>query len=106
MLLARARPATRFLYDFHFYHHVSHPYIQRLREQFMADLDRARPSMFVRVDRRARLGGPDTSQDFEALTRYLSANYVRAVDGEGYEIWTRRGAAESSSATPRGPTSP
>ena len=35
MLLARAQLATPFMYDFHFYHHVSHPYIQRLRRRFL-----------------------------------------------------------------------
>ena len=40
MLLAEAKLSTRFMYDYHFYHHVSSPFVQELRHSFMANLAR------------------------------------------------------------------
>jgi hypothetical protein len=90
MLLARATPATPFLYDFHFYHHVSSPYIERLRRRFLAALERAPPRYFIRIDRPGRFAGPDTSANFDELAGFISARYVKAVTRAGYEIWQRR----------------
>src|SRR5262245_27919401 len=47
MLRARARLATSFIYDFHFYHHLEEPYIQSLRRRFLAELDRAHPRFVI-----------------------------------------------------------
>jgi len=47
MLMARAPLATRFLYDFHFYHHISSPYIQALRREFMNELAAAKPRFII-----------------------------------------------------------
>jgi hypothetical protein len=81
MLEARARLATRFMYDFHFYHHVDTPYIVRLRRQFVRQLAAVRPRFVIRVfDGRPWPGGPGTSREFPALEAFLEAEYrvVRA----------------------------
>ena len=44
----RAREPSRFLYDFHFHHDVSHPYVRRLRAELMGAL-RLRPPAAVVV---------------------------------------------------------
>ena len=46
LLRASAREPSRFLYDFHFYHDVGHPYVRRLRAELM-DALRTRPPAAV-----------------------------------------------------------
>jgi hypothetical protein len=90
MLEARAPLATRFMYDFHFYHHVDTPYIVRLRRQFVRQLAAARPRFVIRVfDGRPWPGGPGTSREFPALEAFLEAEYRVVRSGETYNILER-----------------
>ena len=90
MLMARAPLATRFMYDFHFYHHVNHPYVAALREEFMAELSAAHPRFIVDVfENKPWPNGPETSRDFPALQKHLEAHYRLAQLGESYRIWER-----------------
>jgi len=87
MLLARAPLATSFLYDYHFHHHVSAPYIADLRHRFLRELSSARPSFVIEVETmRPWPKGKDTSSDFPALREFITANYAPAMQGEGYTI--------------------
>ncbi len=90
MLLARAVPSTRFLYDFHFFHHLSDPYIERIRREFLDELRKAPPRFVVAVERRGRLAGPNTARTFAALDAFLADRYERSVVTDGYTIWERR----------------
>jgi hypothetical protein len=87
MLLAGARPATRFLYTFHFYHHVDHPLIRSIREEFLSSLQ-ARPPRFLleSVGDRAP-SGVGTALRFEAFDRWRDGGYHVAESGERYRIW-------------------
>lgn len=90
MLEARAPLATRFMYDFHFYHHVDTPYIVRLRRQFVRQLTAARPRFVIRVfDGRPWPEGPGTSRGFPALEAFLDAEYRVVRAGETYSILER-----------------
>ncbi|MEP6914166.1 MAG: hypothetical protein ABJC89_00910 [Acidobacteriota bacterium] len=89
MLIARAPLGMPFLYDFHFYHHVSSPYVRQLRQRLLDSFAASPPRFVIRVPRLA-FAGPDTSMAFPELDRFLSARYEKAVDGQGYEIWQRR----------------
>ena len=73
MLETRARIATPYVFDFYFYHHVSHPYIQRLRADFMNDLQTASPRFIIEVTAidKPWITGPDTSRDFPELRAFL-----------------------------------
>ena len=87
MLRSRARLATPFVYDFHFYHHVSSPYIQQLRARFVTALYHARPTYVIRVlSRKPWVQGVDTSRDFPELDYFLSLHYRLALSGDGYQI--------------------
>ena len=70
--------ATRFLYDFHFFHDAGHPTIERFRDEFVRALS-ARPPRFVVVFAQ---GWPEGKLDritrFAALNAFLETNY-RAV---------------------------
>lgn len=78
LLRLGAPAATRFIYDFHFFHDVEHPTIQRLRTEFVRDLA-ARPPRFVVVFTRGWPSGKlERITRFPALNDFLEANY-RAV---------------------------
>ena len=90
MLIARARLATPFLYDFHFYHHVSTPYVQELRRRFMARLEAAPPRFVIRIEtRKPWVQGEDTTRDFPELQRFLAARYAVGLAGDGYDVLVR-----------------
>lgn len=90
MLRARARPGTAFVYDFHFDHHVSSPYIQALRARFVNELDERRPRFLIRIHRPNRFSGSDTSSSFPALETRMHAAYRRVLADADYEVWERR----------------
>jgi hypothetical protein len=95
MLEARARLATRFMYDFHFYHHVDTPYIARLRRQFVRQLAAARPRFVIRVfDGRPWPAGPGTSREFPALDALLASEYRVVHGGATYDILERIGSPQ------------
>ncbi|MEM6930735.1 MAG: hypothetical protein AAF602_27625, partial [Myxococcota bacterium] len=70
MLLAEAELATPYVYAFHFYHHVSTPYIRGLKRHFIHHFDRAEPDYVVRAKpTRPWVRGRDTSRRFPRLER-------------------------------------
>jgi hypothetical protein len=92
MLIAEARPATPYLYDFPFYHHVSAPYTSELRGRFLEALREARPRYVIEVpgEDKPWVKGRDTTRDFNKLRRFLESNYVEAGVRNGYVVYTRR----------------
>jgi hypothetical protein len=90
MLLARARLATRFMYDFHFYHHISSPYIQKLRREFMNELSESKPRFIIEVlENKPWPQGPDTTREFPELQLYLQQRYHAVQIGQTYRIHER-----------------
>ncbi len=92
MLLSRARLATPFVYDFHFYHHVSSAYIQELRRRFIAALSGARPRFIIQVvaPDKPWVGGEDTTMEFPELASLIASNYAVVSSGQGYIIYGLR----------------
>jgi hypothetical protein len=87
MLMAEAPLATRFLYSFHFYHHVSTPYIQALRAEFLSQLRARRPRFIIETTIPPPWPvGLDTTRDFPELQRLLAANYRVALLGQGFTV--------------------
>jgi len=87
MLLARAKPATPYIYDYYFYHYISDPYIQTMRARFIADLKQEPPRFIIRtVGGQLRPSGLDTTDRFVELEEILNENYETATTGERYEI--------------------
>ena len=90
MLEARAPLATRFMYDFHFYHHVDTPYIARLRRQFLRQLSESRPRFVIQVfEGRPWPGGPGTTRDFPLLQTLLDTEYRVVREAETYRVLER-----------------
>jgi hypothetical protein len=91
MLISKARLATRFVYTFHFYHHVSTPYIQSLRRQFIRQVRASKPRYVIVVDQRLQpfVYGPDTTRSFPELDNMLRFQYRTAYRGKDYTIFER-----------------
>jgi hypothetical protein len=79
------------MYDFHFYHHVSRPYIHELRTDFMSELAARKPRFIVQVTKDKPWPiGPDTTREFPELTRFLEQHYEPAREAAAYRILQRR----------------
>lgn len=90
MLLARSRLATSFLYDYHFYHHVSDPLVRALRWRFIRELDAAAPRFIVEVpEEKPWVWGPDTTREFPELQARLARDYAVRLDRGGVRVYER-----------------
>ncbi len=92
MLETRAHIATSYIFDFYFYHHVSEPYIQSLRADFMSDLKVANPRFIIEVTAidKPWVSGEDTSRKFPELRTFLNENYSITIQKDDYVIYERR----------------
>ncbi|HEY9076396.1 MAG TPA: hypothetical protein VIO61_07620 [Anaerolineaceae bacterium] len=90
MLISKARLATPTVYDFHFYHHLENPYIQRLKREFLTALRKTPPRFIVEIDPDKPYPiGSAATREFPELRQYLSSFYSIAEVGEGYFIYER-----------------
>jgi hypothetical protein len=91
MLMARAPLATRFMYDFHFYHHINSPYVARLRREFMNELGVRQPRFIIQVfEDKPWPAGTNTTREFPDLQAFLERRYTTAQQGGTYRILERR----------------
>ena len=86
LLRLKLRQPTTFVYDFHFYHHAEHPYIERLRARFLRELAEAPPKVVVLFKDvwPDRGDEPHRLQRFPRLQEWLRRNYRVAVDHDDY----------------------
>lgn len=91
MLITKAQIATPFVYEFHFYHHVSNEYIKNLRKRFMRELNSIKPRFIIKSNtNRPWISGLDTSNNFEELADFINNNYSEAVSGNEYIIYEKK----------------
>lgn len=92
MLETRAPIATPYVFDFYFYHHVSDPYIQALRADFMNELQKASPRFIIEVTAidKPWISGEDTSREFPQLRAFLDVHYLVTIQKDDYIIYERR----------------
>lgn len=92
MLETRAPIATSYVFDFYFYHHVSNPYIQSLRSDFMKQLQESKPRFIIEVTAidKPWVSGEDTSRDFPELRTFLAGQYSITMEKEDYIIYELR----------------
>src|SRR4029453_16820621 len=79
------------LRDFYFYHHVSDPYIQNLRKDFIEKFAAAKPRFVIRVlaEEKPWVKGPDTTRSFPELETILSTQYHVVKERDDYQILER-----------------
>jgi hypothetical protein len=90
MLQTRAPIATEYVFDFYFYHHISNPYIQNLRNDFMNQLQASRPRFIIEVTSADKpwVGGDDTTRTkFPELQIFLDENYSITIQKDDYVIY-------------------
>lgn len=92
MLETRAHLATPYIFDFYFYHHISDPYIQSLRTDFLDDLRESRPRFIVEVTAidKPWITGDDASREFPALRAFLDEHYSVTIQKDDYVIYERQ----------------
>ena len=90
LLRARLTQPTRFLYDFHFFHHPGSAMIQRLRGELMRDLRVRPPALVVLWEPGWPAGGYERIEAFPALAAWLADHYTLAHQGDGYRIHAKR----------------
>ncbi|MDM8557616.1 hypothetical protein [Candidatus Parabeggiatoa sp. HSG14] len=89
MLVSKAVVATPYLTDFQFYHHVSNPYIQKLRKNFMTKLKGEMPTFIIEVYETSRVSGLDTTDKFPKLRKFIEQHYDKDYTGNGFDIFRR-----------------
>jgi hypothetical protein len=87
MLRSEAVIATPYMEDYTFYHHVSNPYIQLLRHDFMRRMQEQKPRFIIELLKKPDLSGPDTSTEFPELQSFIQENYVVLQENRGYAVF-------------------
>jgi hypothetical protein len=90
LLRQRLRTPTRFLYDFHFFHHEDAPMIARLRAELVDGLAAQRPPLIVLCQYGWPAGGYERIERFPALHDLLRTRYRLDREGPGYRIYAKR----------------
>ncbi|MBE0671076.1 MAG: hypothetical protein IH588_10845 [Anaerolineales bacterium] len=94
MLETHTPIATSYVFDFYFYHHVSNPYIQSLRMDFVHQLTTASPRYIIEVTSidKPWVSGEDTTRDFPELRAFLMENYSVTIEKDDYIIYELDGS--------------
>ena len=100
MLISEAVVATPYVYDYHFYHHVSEPYIRELRRRFMRRLVKEPPRFVIDVTAKPTVGGEDTTTEFPELSELIERRYSVAHAGDGFRILLMEEDVRAGSADP------
>ncbi len=91
MLDAEAKIATPFIYHFHFYHHISSPFIQKLRKRFLKSFNEAKPRFVVEGKlKRPFVNGYDTTTQFQEFEDILREQYEPVMKRSDYYVWERK----------------
>jgi hypothetical protein len=90
LLRLRTAEPTRFIYDFHFFHDVDRPIIQRFRAEFVRDLQAHPPRAIVVFEEGWPAGGYERLESFPALNALLDHDYQLDGGGPGYRIYAKR----------------
>lgn len=89
MLRSQAVAATPYVTDFQFYLHVSNPYIQKLRKDFIEKMNQKKPAFILDVYARAKVHGIDTSYHFPELEGIIQSYYRKDYETEDFAVFKR-----------------
>lgn len=90
MLASKAVLATPYITDLQFYHHVSTPYIQTLRQDFMTRLEAEKPRFIIDVYAGRKISGLDTTYEFPELRDFIKQHYYKDYTGSDFDIYRRQ----------------
>ena len=89
MLRQQVLPATPFLYDYHFHHHVGSRINEELRVAFMDDLEENPPEMFMAAKAFPKVSGLNTSDSFPARDAFLAQGYRVVENDDAFVVYLR-----------------
>lgn len=90
LLLAEARLATRYVGSFLFLHHIDQPYVQAAQRDFIAQLERQPPRLFMVMTDFTRPSGPGTMTAIPGLQAFLETHYEPLWETPAFRFWQRR----------------
>lgn len=88
--LAGVKPATAHITYEAFYHHVSHPYTQRIRSEFVQKLHDTMPDIIIRERYLFIPAGSDSTNQFEAFDQFIAEHYVIDKQTDYYTFYLRK----------------
>ncbi len=86
----RYKPPTRFLYDVCFFQDIEHPYIKKIRAEFLHDLKSRPPAYFVLFKKSWPLRDYERLETFPELRNWLHENYVIEISSDFYHLYHRK----------------
>ena len=89
MLLLQQPMVTRFVLTFHLFHNIQHPYIQKLRAEFLKTLQARRPKIIAVYKTGWNENSSESIKKFPALADWLGKNYKMTIDKNYYQIFER-----------------
>ncbi len=88
MLLTKAKPATHTIWGEVLFHHVSHPFVKKLRKDFLEQLTASEPRFIIRSKNPMDyVEGVDCTQSFPGFDAYVAENYFPALESKDFRIW-------------------
>jgi hypothetical protein len=90
LLRLRVRQPTRFVYDFHFFHHVETPVVRALRAELIRGLDARPPRFVVLFEQGWPAGGYERIQGFPELAERLASRYDIVETSASYRLYAKR----------------
>jgi hypothetical protein len=101
MLRTGAEPGTRLIYTYMFHHHVSQPYTQDLRREFIRALKAGKPRFIIEIHQIwGWVTGEDTSPRFPELRNALKSDYRSVRETSRYTLHELRPAAHQEPPRP------
>ncbi|MFA6240752.1 MAG: glycosyltransferase family 39 protein [Candidatus Hydrogenedentales bacterium] len=83
-----AKVPTRIVWGEGLFHHVSNPFIQELRKNFVDELAASKPRFILQSKMNSDfIKGNDCSKIFPALEELLNRDYFIALDSQEFAIW-------------------
>jgi hypothetical protein len=89
MLRQKVLPATPYLYDYHFHHHVGSRINSDLRSAFISALEDDPPEVFLELKEFSRVSGLNTSDRFPARDAFLAERYQLVEETGVFRVHVR-----------------
>lgn len=90
LLISKKKIATRFLYDYHFYHHTNNQYIKNLKIEFLRVLNTKKPKYILIMCNREKVSGQNTQTEFPELDFFINKNYKPKIKNKEYILFERK----------------
>ena len=89
MLRQKVLPATPYLYDYHFHHHVGSSINEGLRNAFISALEAEPPEVIIEAREFPRVSGLNTSDRFPQRDAFLAERYRLVAEEEAFLVYLR-----------------